>query len=354
MEQELIVEEEVLGLEEDETVQETVLEEPIVEETPKAKEKKVQTLSDLPGVGPATVEKLNNAGYQDLLSLAVATPGEIVGATEMSETTAKKVIAVARANLEMDFRSGDEVLRKRELVNKISTGSDNLDELFGGGVETGAITEAYGQYGAGKSQLAHTLAVRIQMPVEEGGADGMAVYIDTEGTFRPERIAQIAEGIGRDPEETLKNIKVARALNSDHQALLAEKVDDLITKEGLNIRLVIVDSLTAHFRAEYVGRGTLADRQQKLNKHLHALLKVADKHNVLVFVTNQVMSKPDQFFGDPTQAVGGHIVAHSCTYRVYLRRGKKGTRVAKMIDAPSLPESEAVFALDGAKGIKDA
>ncbi|MBI2664044.1 hypothetical protein HYX10_01740 [Candidatus Woesearchaeota archaeon] len=139
--------------------------------------------------------------------------------------------------------------------------------------------------------------------------------------------------------------------NSDHQMILAEKVEDLI-KQGLNVKLVVVDSLTAHFRAEFIGRGTLADRQQKINKHLHTLMKLAEMYNLAVYVTNQVMSKPDVFFGDPTQAIGGHIVAHASTYRMYLRRGKKGSRVAKLVDSPNLPEAEAAFYIDES-GIKD-
>ena len=323
-----------------------------VDETEDKPKKKISSVEDLPGVGPASIEKLATAGFHDLMSIAVATPGEIVGATEMSEATAKKIIAIARANLEMEFTSGEEIMKKREKMMKITTGSTELDKLMGGGFETGAITEAYGQYGSGKSQIAHSLSVRVQLPQEKGGANGVAVYIDTEGTFRPERIKSIAQDCGLDPQEALKNVKVARAYNSDHQMLLAEKIDDLI-KQGVNVKIVIVDSLTAHFRAEYIGRGTLADRQQKINKHMHALMKVADKHNIAVYVTNQVMSKPDQFFGDPTEAIGGHIVAHNSTYRLYLRRGKKGTRVAKMIDSPCQPEAEAIFQVTEA-GVKDA
>jgi len=323
------------------------------ENGPKVTSKKVQSVADLPGIGPATIEKLEAAGFSDLMSIAVATPGELVGATEMSEATAKKVIAIARANLEMEFLSGEEVLKKREQCIKITTGSKELDKLMGGGFETGGISEAYGQYGAGKSQIAHVLAVRCQLPVEKGGAGGACVFIDTESTFRPERIVQFAKGLDLDPEEVLKNIKVARAFNSDHQALLAEKVEDLIKKHNVPVKLLIVDSLTAHFRAEFIGRGTLADRQQKINKHMHALMKLADKYNLCVYVTNQVMARPDTFFGDPTEAIGGHIVAHNSTYRIYLRRGKKGTRVAKMVDAPNLPESEATFMVQEA-GITDA
>ena len=327
-------------------------EEAIEEESKEKKKKKIESVADLPGVGAATVEKLSLAGFNDLMSIAVATPSELVGATEMSEVTAKKVIAIARANLEINFLSGEELLKKREQVIRITTGAKALDKLMGGGFESGAITEAYGAYGSGKSQIAHTLAVRCQLPFEKGGANGIAVFIDTESTFRPERILQIAEGLGLDAKEVLKNIKVARALNSDHQMILAEKIEDLIKKQGLNVKLLIVDSLTAHFRAEFTGRGTLADRQQRINKHMHVLMKLAENYNVCVYVTNQVMSKPDTFFGDPTEAIGGNIVAHNSTYRLYLRRGKKGTRVAKMVDAPNIPESEAIFAVE-TKGLKD-
>ena len=219
---------------------------------------------------------------------------------------------------------------------------------MGGGFETGAITEAFGEFGSGKTQIGHILAVNTI----KHDPSAVAIYIDTENTFRPERIQQLAEGVGIDAEGVLKQIKVARAYNSDHQVLLADKVNDLITKDNMNIKLVVVDSLTAHFRAEFIGRGTLAERQQKLNKHMHTLLKLADLQNVCVYVTNQVMAKPDQFFGDPTQAIGGHIVAHASTFRIYLRKGKKGSRVAKLIDSPNLVEGECNFFVE-TPGLKD-
>ncbi len=311
-------------------------------------EKEEKTIYELPGVGAATAEKLIAVGYTDLMSIAVANPAELIEATGMGDTVAKKLIAVARSSLEMGFESGEELLRRREKVIRIKTGSKAFDSLLGGGLETGAIVECFGEYGSGKTQLGHALAVNCQT-VDK---DAVAVYIDTENTFRPERIIQLAKGAGLDEEQVLKNIKVARAYNSDHQMLLAEKIEDLVKKQGFNVKLVVVDSLTAHFRAEFVGRGTLADRQQKLNKHMHVLLKLADRYNFCVYVTNQVMAKPDMFFGDPTQAIGGHIVAHASTFRVYLRKGKKGTRVAKLVDSPSQPEGEAGFYVDES-GIKD-
>ena len=323
-----------------------------IQEPEKEFKGKANTLSDLPGVGPATVEKLEAVGYTDLMAVAVATPGEIIDATGMTEAAAKKVIIAARNSLDMGFMSGEELLNKRNKVLRITTGSEAFNKLIGGGFETSSITECFGEFGSGKSQLAHQLAVSAQTPVEKGGANGITVFIDTENTFRPERIEQIAKAQGLDPNEVLKNIKVARAYNSDHQMLLAEKVEDLIKKEGLNVKLVIIDSLTAHFRAEFVGRGTLADRQQKLNKHMHVLSKLADIYNLSVYVTNQVMAKPDQFFGDPTTAIGGHIVAHNSATRIYLRKGKKGSRVAKLVDSPYLADGEAMFYLT-TDGLKD-
>lgn len=207
-------------------------------------------------------------------------------------------------------------------------------------------------HNSSKTQIAHQLAVNVQQPKERGGAEGICVYIDTEGAFRPERIKQMAEALGLDSIETLKNIKVARAFNSDHQMLLVEKVEDLIKNEGLNVKLVIVDSLMSHFRADFSGRGQLADRQQKLNKHMHVLSKIATAYNLVVYVTNQVMSKPDTFFGDPTAAIGGHIVGHNSQTRIYLRKGKKGTRVAKLIDSPHLADGEVVFNIEES-GVKD-
>ena len=307
-----------------------------------------KTLEDLPGVGPATVEKLESVGYSDLMSVAVATPGEIVDATGMTEAAAKKVIAVARDSLDMGFESGEEVMKKREMVIKISTGSSAFDALVGGGFESAAITECFGEFGSGKTQLGHILAVNCQKQFP----GSTVVYIDTENTFRPERIEQLSKTVGLDSLEVLKNIKVARAYNADHQSLLGEKVEDLIKKQGLNVKLVIVDSLTAHFRAEFIGRGTLADRQQRINRHMRDLAKLAHMYNLCVYVTNQVMSKPDMFFGDPTQAIGGHIVGHASTFRIYLRKGKKGSRVAKLIDSPNMPEGEASFYVETG-GLKD-
>jgi len=281
-------------------------------------------IEDLPGVGPATAEKLYAAGYTTLESIAVASPMELSEVAGIGETQALKIINAAREALEMGWMTAEELLERRKEVGRITTMSKNLDALLGGGIETQAITEFYGKFGSGKTQICHQLAVDVQLPFEKGGLNGAALYIDTENTFRPERIMAMAEAVGLDPHEALKNIYVARAYNSDHQMLLAEKAKEII--EEKNIKLIVVDSLTAHFRAEYVGRGKLAERQQKLNRHIHTLQKLADAYNLAVVVTNQVMAKPDILFGDPTEPVGGHVLAHAATYRVYLRRARSASR----------------------------
>ncbi len=308
-------------------------------------------IESLPGVGTSTAKKLREAGFYDLMSIATASVNTLMELANIGEATARKIINEARNRLNLNFMTGIEFLEKESKIERITTGSEALDKLLGGGVPTQAITEAYGQFGSGKTQIGFQLAVNVQLPKEQGGLEGECVFIDTEGTFRPKRIMAIAKAKGLDPEEALRKIKVARAFSSDHQILLAEKVPEMI-RNGANIKLVIVDSLTSLFRVEYIGRGTLAERQQKLNKHLHFLQRLADRFNLAVYVTNQVMARPDILFGDPTAAIGGHIVAHTTTYRIYLRKAKGDKRIARIMDAPDLPPAEVVFRITD-EGIKD-
>lgn len=310
------------------------------------------SIEDLPGVGPATAEKLREAGFNTIEAIAVASPSELANTAEVGEASAAKMITAARKLADIGgFENGSTVLERRKHIGKLKSGCENLDELMGGGFETQCITEIYGAFGSGKTQLAHQLAVNVQLPVEKGGLNGSVVIIDTENTFRPERIAQMVEGLSQrygeeyDPEEFLNHIHVARAYNSNHQMLLADTASEMANElkdTDKPVRLLIVDSLTAHFRSEYVGRGTLADRQQKLNKHLHNLMRFGDLNNAMILVTNQVMSKPDAFFGDPTAPIGGHILGHTSTFRLYIRRAKGDTRLIKLVDSPNLPDGEAV------------
>lgn len=304
----------------------------------------VDAVKKLPGVGEATLKKLIKAGFSSLESIAYTPPTIIQSESGLGEKTTNKLIKACMDKLNIGFKSAEDIWEHRKNIARIATGSQELDDLLGGGLETGCVTEFFGEFRTGKTQLMHQLCVNVQLPREKGGLEGRALYIDTEGTFRPERIIQMSEGRDLDHKKVLKNIIFGRAYNSDHQILLIKEAANLI-KEN-NIKFIVVDSIIGHFRSEYVGRGTLANRQQTINGHLHDLLRLTDIYPELgVAVTNQVQSKPDVFYGNPIQAAGGNIIAHGSTIRVYLRKGKGEQRVAKVVDAPHLPEGEAVFSI---------
>ena len=312
-------------------------------------------LDSLEGVGPVTTRKLSDAGIHNIMDLLVRGPVEISEITGMEKDTAAKIVNKARQHLveggllSKDFVSASEIYKRRQNIGKISTGTNCLDTLFDGGIETQALTEVYGEFGCGKTQFAHTLSVMVQKTKEEGGLDGSVLYIDTENTFRPERIVQIAQAHGMDPDKVLDRIIVARAYNSAHQTLILEESGSVI--EENNVKLLVVDSAVGLFRAEYLGRGTLAVRQQKLNHFVHMLVRIAETYDCAALATNQVMASPDVFFGDPTRPVGGNVVAHTSTYRIYFKKsGKK--RIARMVDSPHHPEEEVLFAL-GEAGVMD-
>ncbi|KUO40168.1 MAG: DNA repair and recombination protein RadA [Candidatus Hadarchaeum yellowstonense] len=307
-------------------------------------------LEELEGVGPAIAEKLRSAGYDSIESIAVATAGDLMEAAEIGLRVAMKVINSAREASKMGYEKALEVLERRKHLGRITTGSQLLDKIIGGGIETQGVTEFFGEFGSGKSQIAHQLCVNVQLPPEQGGLSGKAVYIDTENTFRPERISQMAMALGEDPQKILDGIYVARAHTTDHQMLLAEKAAEIAKNDG--VRLLVIDSLTALFRTEYCGRGALAERQQKLGRHIAELHKLAELNDMAVFVTNQVQARPDVFFGDPTKPVGGHVLGHAVTARVYLRKGKANMRTAQLVDHPGLPPESATFQITEA-GIRD-
>ncbi len=319
-------------------------------EEPQQVKKRYEDIEDLPGVGPATAQKLRELGFHTPESIAIASVKELQLAG-ISEAKALEIIRTARASIELSFVRADELLKRRENVLKLTTGSRALDELLGGGLETQTITEIYGEYGSGKSQICHQLCVNVQLPPELGGLEGGALYIDTENTFRTERIVQMAKHKNLDVNEVVKNIIVAEAYTSDHQMFLVDNADKVI-KEN-NIRLIIIDSLTSHFRSEYLGREMLAERQQKLNKHLHRLLRLARAFNAVAVVTNQVMARPDVFFGNALHPVGGHILAHTSHTRIFLRKSSRGpVRIARLVSSPYLPEGEVVFKITE-NGIED-
>jgi len=312
--------------------------------------KKIENIEDLEEIGPAIADKLKELGFHTPESLATATVKELLS-TGISEKQATKIISKARESITIEFVRANELMDLKKNVQRLSTGSKTLDELLDSGLETQTITEFYGPYGVGKSILCHQLSVNAQRPIEQGGLNCGVLYIDTEQTFRPEWIIKMANHLGIDPEEATKKIIYCEAYNSDHQILLLEKCDEVVKKN--KIRLIIIDSLTAHFRSEYIGREMLAERQQKLNKHMHRLARLARAFNAAAVVTNQVLAKPDQFFSNAIEAAGGHIVAHTSHTRVYLRRTASSTvRIARLVSSPYLPEGERLFKITD-NGIED-
>ena len=304
----------------------------------------INAVKKLPGVGEATLNKLIKAGFSSLESIAFTPPKIIQDESGLGEKTTAKLVKSSMEQLNIGFKSAEDVWEHRKNIARIATGSQELDDLLGGGAETGSVIEFFGEFRTGKTQIMHQLCVNVQLPEEKGGIEGRALYIDTEGTFRPERIIQMAEGLDLDHKKILKNIVFGRAYNSDHQILLIKEAANLIKEQ--NIKLIVVDSLIGHFRSEYIGRGTLATRQQTINSHLHDLLRLCDIYpDLAIVVTNQVQAKPDVFYGNPLQATGGNVVAHGSTIRIYLRKGKGEQRVAKVVDAPHLPEGEAIFSI---------
>ncbi|UMM30136.1 hypothetical protein L5515_012144 [Caenorhabditis briggsae] len=307
------------------------------------------------GISSGDISKLKEAGYYTYESLAFTTRRELRNVKGISDQKAEKIMKEAMKYVQMGFTTGAEVHVKRSQLVQIRTGSAALDRLLGGGIETGSITEVYGEYRTGKTQLCHSLAVLCQLPIDMGGGEGKCMYIDTNATFRPERIIAIAQRYNMDSAHVLENIAVARAYNSEHLMALIIRAGAMMSESRYAV--VIVDCATAHFRNEYTGRGDLAERQMKLSAFLKCLAKLADEYGVAVIITNQVVAQVDggasMFQADAKKPIGGHIIAHMSTTRLYLRKGKGENRVAKMVQSPNLPEAEATYSITN-HGIEDA
>jgi len=332
----------------------------------------LQPITTLPGIGDVRSKRLQEAGIETIMDLAVTTPMEIKDVTGVDDDVAISLVTMAKDKLvAMDVlrkseMTGTELLNYRlRSIDRIHTGSNKLDEMFGGGIETEAITEFFGIFGSGKTQVCHTCAVMAQLPKEVGGLNGNVVWIDTENTFRPERILGIVKALNLaenedDAKKFLEGITVFRAHNSAHQISIVNNMNHWLSmdlkdkgKDDPKPRLLVVDSLTSLFRTEYLGRGNLAPRQQKLGQHLKKLARIAEVWKMAVLITNQVLSDPSAPpFMDPIKPVGGNTVGHISTYRLYIKRaGKK--RIVRMVDSPSHPDFEVLIDV-GAEGIKDA
>jgi DNA repair protein RAD51 len=307
------------------------------------------------GISASDVKKLSEAGYHTVESIAYAPKKALLVIKGISEAKADKIQNEAAKLVPMGFTTATEFHQRRSEIIQLTTGSKELDKLLQGGVETGSITEIFGEFRTGKTQLCHTLAVTCQLPIDNGGGEGKCLYIDSEGTFRPERLLAVAERYGLSGPDVLDNVAYARAYNTDHQSQLLLQAAAMMSES--RYALLIVDSATALYRTDYSGRGELSARQMHLARFLRTLLRLSDEFGVAVVITNQVVAQVDgaasMFSADPKKPIGGNIIAHASTTRLYLRKGRGETRICKIYDSPCLPESEAMFAIN-ADGIGDA
>lgn len=303
------------------------------------------------GVGGSTLKKLEENGYGSISSVAISTIQELSAVPGIGDSVAKKLIVEARKSFDLGLKTARSYKEREEEYFYLNTGSSELNSLFGlkGGIKSGTITELSGINGCGKTQLCHQLAVHALLPKKKGGLGGNTViWIDTENTFRLSRIKEMLAPYGENLDDYIDRIVVGRAYNSEHQMMMTSEALDSYE----DITLFIIDSLMAHFRSEFIGRGTLATRQQLLSKHIAIIAKAVDIKNFACVVTNQVSSKPDQFFGDPNQPVGGNVVGHAMTTRVLLRKGSGPKRTATLTKSPELVDGKKEFGIVR-QGIRD-
>jgi DNA repair protein RAD51 len=306
------------------------------------------------GISAADIKKLEDVGYHTVEAVAFAPKKSLLAIKGISEAKADKLLVEASKLVPMGFTTATEFHQKRSELIQLTTGSQELDRLLAGGIETGSITEIFGEFRTGKTQLCHTLAVTCQLPIDQNGGEGKCLYIDTEGKFRPERLLEIAERYKLSGNDVLDNVAYARAYNTDHQSQLLILAAAMMAES--RYALLIVDSATSLYRTDYCGRGELSTRQNHLGRFLRMLLRLADEYGVAVVITNQVMAQVDGaslFAADTKKPIGGHILAHASTTRLYLRKGRGETRICKIYSSPSLPEKEAMFTIT-ADGIGDA
>ncbi|KAI7906795.1 DNA repair protein RAD51 [Cokeromyces recurvatus] len=314
---------------------------------------KISRLEEV-GISVAEINKLKEGGFYTVESVAFSPRKAIIAIKGISETKADKLLTAASNMVDLGFTTGADIYQHQKETIHITTGSKELNHILGGGIETGTITEVYGEYRTGKSQLCHMLAVTSQLPIDIGGGNGKCLYVDTENTFRAQRILSIAERFSLDGDQTLDNIAYAHAHNTDHLLELLIQAASIMCQTRFS--LLIVDSIMALYRSEYIGRGELSARQNHLARVLHLLKRLAEEFGLAVIITNQMVAQVDgmsAFNPDPKKPAGGHIIAHASCTRLYLRKGRGDNRTCKVIDSPCLPEIECSFAIYE-DGIKDS
>jgi DNA repair protein RadA len=320
-------------------------------------------LENVKGVTDEMAKKLKDKGIFTIEALAISTPRDLfdtVGEVKVTnpktgregkfnEDIARQIIGYARDKCDIKFVTAKELMKEREGLRFLTTGVSSIDNLLGGGFESMSMTELAGGFGSGKTQLATQACVTVQLPEEQGGMNGGAIFLDTESTFRPDNVVRYAKKFDLAPSKVMDKILVADVFNSSHQMLLVRQLDKQIKQ--IDARLIVVDSLTSHFRSEYIGRETLPLRQQELNQHMHKLLSWAKAFKIPVVITNQVHATPAQVFTFAPELlnppIGGHVLAHTATHRLYLWKGKEPVRLIKAFDSPNLPPDTARFAITG-------
>lgn len=309
------------------------------------------------GINQSDIAKLKDAGCSTVKGVLMLPMKMLLNIKGISEAKAAKIIEAANKLESVDsFVTAFEYSKLRQSsVIRVTTGSTELNAMLGGGIESQSITEVYGEYRTGKTQLCHTLAVTCQLPPEHGGAAGRVAWIDTEGTFRPERIREIAETRGLDANAVLENIAVCRAYNSDHQQRIVAECGALFADNANgSFKVLVIDSIMSLFRSDYSGRGELAERQQRLNQMLSKLTRLASEFNIAIICTNGLTANPGAMaMADPNKPIGGHILAHAANHRIYLKKGRGDTRVCKLVDSCSNSENDCLIQL-AAGGVIDA
>jgi DNA repair protein RAD51 len=314
---------------------------------------KISTLTE-EGISPADIKNLRNAGFHTIRSIAYASKKRLIEIRGISEAKAEKLLGIACKLVPMGFCTGKDAYKNRQELISLTTGSRELDRILRGGIETGSITELIGEFRTGKTQICHNVAVSAQLSYEKGGGDGRAIYLDTEGTFRPERIVDIAKRFELNPSDVLENIALTRAYNVDQQMEILNSAASMMA--NLKFAVLIVDSVIALYRTDFSGRGELNTRQIHLGKFMKQLQKLCDEFNIAVLITNQVVAQVDgssSFIPDPKKACGGNVVAHASQTRLFLKKAKGVNRGCTIHDSPSLPPATCTFSITGA-GIGDA
>ncbi len=296
------------------------------------------------GVGPGTAKQLEKIFVTTAELLAVQNPMELQKKTTLGEGTAIKIVRSARELMGIHgFQSGIDFEKKMAAKKRLKFGIPDIDKGLLGGIEEGSIVEIYGAARGGKTQWCSHLAVRAQLPVEEGGLGGRVLWMDSESSFKPWIIRAIAIRLGLDPAVALGNIGISQMILSSQIADTFETIPNLCASQ--DYKLVIIDSFSGLFRAEYTALNDLSVRQKDMNSLLNSMRRAGTATGAIFIYTNQVLSNIGSYGFSGPGPIGGHILAHGCDYRFYTRLGKPPLRKLRLVDNAGVPEFDATTVL---------